>query len=191
MIISLTKREMEFISKVGFLRTEENKNKRDIADYRKEAMKMTSLQANRLGVMGEAGLVKALGYDLTKTPLDIWPSFYITQHKSLYAGADVKHEGKNLEVRRVNKRDNPLAIRPKDIQEETSNVKVFIDYTFDEVAGKVHLNSKAVEIVGWIDSAEGWDKGTKPWWATPDSARVVDDEDLNPIDLLLSVGVAA
>lgn len=191
MIIKLTNEEMDFITKVGTLRTEENKNKHDIADYNKNAMKMTSKQANCLGVMGEAGLVKALGYDLTSTPLHIWPSFYMSQHHGLYAGADVKHDGKNFEVRRVNKRENPLAIRPKDIEEGTSNVKVFIDYTFDEKQSKVIINSRSVEIVGWIDAAEGWEKGTSPWWATKsDSARVVDDHDLYSIDALFGAVAA-
>ena len=170
-IVRITQEEMEFISKVGLLRTEENKNNKDIADYDPRRFTLSSLQANRLGVMAEAAVVKYFGYDICHTPLDVWPSFYMNEHKDLYDGADVNVPAGSFEVRRVNKKGNPVAIRRKDVEENAIVIQAYIHY-IELPNGKLTIPKKQVEILGWVDAAAAWDDAEVPAWSTSNKSRV-------------------
>ena len=183
-IIELTIEEMEFISKVGLLRTEENKNKKDIADYDPRRFTLSSLQANRLGVMAEAGVVKYFGYDICHTPLDVWPSFYMNEHKDLYDGADINVPAGNFEVRRVNKRGNPVAIRRKDVEENAVVIQAYIEYA-ELPDGKLRIPKKQVEILGWVDAAAAWDTALTPAWSSSNKSRITTPNPMEELGVLV------
>lgn len=189
-IVTLTEREMKFISKVGEYRTNENAQNHDIADYDKRRFTLSSLQVNRLGVMGEAAVVKHFGYDVTNTPLQVWPAFYLNEHASLYGGADVNLPTQTFEVRRVNRVSNPVAIRTKDVNANATIIQVYIEYVQNEDGGITLANWTDdngdlffdVHLLGWVDAVDSWDKARVPAWSTTKHSRVIDP---NPMDTLV------
>lgn len=181
-IVTMTQKEMEFISKVGWLRTEENKSKRDIADYDKRRMTLSDLQGNRLGVMGEAAVVKFFGYDVLNTPLSVWPSFYLSEHKNLYDGADVNVAAGNFEVRRVNKKNNPIAIRKKDVEQNAIVIQTFVEFT-QRADGSINIPRPEVHILGWADAAAAWDTAEVPAWSVSNKSRVVTPNSMDQLEV--------
>lgn len=165
MNIVFTYEEKQFIKKVARLRTIENEDKGNIPEYStsKSVMYLNEHSKWLISTAAEAAVVKACGLDLTKQPLGVWGSFWMWEHKGIYdTKADVNLEDRCFEVRRVNKRDAWLPIRPKDVDHKARNVKVFIDHTFDRTTGKLTWMSDTVEIMGWIEASEGWNEGFKP-----------------------------
>lgn len=189
--ITFTKKEKEFIKRVAQLRTIETEGKRDIKAYGSVTKFFDCFENNVVAIMTEAAVVKFMGLDLTKTPLEVWPSFYIAEHKSFYDGSDVRIDGQNYEVRRTNKKDNPLAVRSKDVKENTINIKTFIEYKEPVAGQKVPLEDivPVVYLMGWIHSSAYHDDSLSetPWWAKRQGTddRVVTDANLNPMETLL------
>lgn len=174
MIIEFSQDELKHISNIGKARTDENKHKHDIADYDKRRMHLTNEQANKLGVMGEAALVKYFGYNILDCPMETWVSFYTSAEAKNYKNApDVFHEGQWFDTRRVEKRTNPVVIRKKDVEGNVIVVQVFIPYVKNQETGRIKPANYA-EIIGWSNAAEDWEDAWRPSWAkTPDS-RVID-----------------
>lgn len=188
MIITFSKKEKDFIKQVANLRTIVNEGKNDIKAYQGVTKYMTKEDLNLVSVLTEAGVVKSLGYDLTETPLEVWPSFYLPTHKGLYDGADINHNGRSLEIRRVNKRENPLAIRTKDVQHGAIVVKTFVPHTQIIEDGKV-VGMKdvkpLVEVLGWIDAVEAYPVLDFAFWAKKYNTEDKAAYNLNPIEDLI------
>jgi len=174
-IIEFTNEELKHIGDIGAARTGANKNKRDIRDYDHRRFNLTSEQANKLGVMGEAALVKYLGYDILTVGMDTWVSFYTPEEAKYYKKIpDVFHNGQWYDTRRLNKITNPLAIRKKDVEQNVIVLNVFIGYAQDEKFGPIKLdrneNGKTYAVfTGWANAREDWDKGRVPRWSAPDA----------------------
>lgn len=180
---------MKHISAIGEARTDMNKGKRDIADYDHRRFNLTSLQANKLGVMVEAALVKYFGYDILTVSMDNWVSFYTAAEATNFKAApDVFHEGQWYDTRRVQKRTNPVAMRKKDVDNNVIVVQGFVDYKFTET-GSIRPGRK-VELIGWANPAVDWEDGWKPGWAKTNNSKVIDPK---PIEDLFpeAVGAAA
>ena len=171
-IINFTQEEMEFFAATGTKRTEENKNKPNIADYNNNYMKgLTGLQADKLGVAAEAGVVKMLGYDPLTVSKDIWPSFYTNEEAAQYKNSpDVMHDNKVFEVRRVNKKTSPLCIRTKDVENKAVVIKVYIPYKHNE-DGTIKVKPEA-HIEVWADAENDWYEAVRPGWAKTNNSRV-------------------
>lgn len=173
-IVEFTAEEMKFFAETGAKRTNENKHKPNIADYNEKYMKgLSGLQSDKLGVAAEAAVVKLLGYDPLSVGREVWPSFYTdSEAASFKHSPDVFHDNKVYEVRRVNKRSNPLCIRSKDVENNAIVIKVFIPHYFDE-EGRLKV-ARYAEVLCWSDSAEDWEDASKPFWARTDNARVTE-----------------
>lgn len=171
--VTLSREELQQVAEWGTARTEENKYSSNIADYDTKRFNLNSEQANRLGVMVEFAVYKWLGYDPTNIDLTVWAPFV---PKSEYAQHLNRPDiaGK-YEVRRANRRNNPLPIRTKDVIAEAILIQGFVDY---------HQNGKSisvphkVELTGWAVATEDWHRGTIPSWSKGD-ARVVTPRELN------------
>ena len=184
--VEFTAEEIKHISNIGEARTDMNKYNRDIADYDQRRFKLTSLQANKLGVMVEAALVKYFGYDILTVSMENWVSFYTAAEAHNYKSSpDVFHNGQWYDTRRVEKRSNPVAMRTKDRNQNVVVVQGFVDYILTD--GKVKPGRK-VELLGWADPAKDWEDGWKPGWAKTNDSRVIDPK---PIEELFGEKVAA
>lgn len=173
-IIEFTAEEMKFFNETGTKRTNENKHKPNIADYNNNYMKgLSGLQADKLGVLAEAAVVKYLGYNPLEVSRDIWPSFYTNEEAETFKHSpDVKHEDKVYEVRRVNKRSSPLCLRTKDVDNNAIVIKVYVPHRIND-DGTVTVKRRA-EVLCWSDAKEDWDEAVKPSWARTDNARVTE-----------------
>lgn len=181
MKITFTRPEKDFIEEVAKFRTIANEGKKDNPSYNRKKMKFNDECGDLVSVATEAAVVKACGYDLMNVTHEVWNHFYLPSHRGLYGGfADVTHEGRRFEVRRVNRIDNGLIIRTKDLVEGQANVKTFMDVDADS-NGEITRMAGYVEIIGWIDSHEGWKVGRIPNFnGYPDrDAREVFDQYLN------------
>lgn len=185
-IIEFSPEEMKHISAIGEARTDMNKYKQDIADYDQRRFNLTSLQANKLGVMVEAALVKFFGYDILTVGMDNWVSFYTAEDAWMYKSSpDVFHEGQWYDTRRVQKRTNPVAMRSKDKEQNVIVVQGFVPYKF--VSEGVIRPGRKVELLGWANPSEDWEDGWKPSWAITNNSKVIDPrpiEDLFPKEVV-------
>ena len=90
----------------------------------------------------------------------------IEQHRFYSTMADV---GTNIEVRRVRDRNNPVAIRERDVREGRIIYAAYVKAPEYE----------EVEILGWIDAQQGWEIGTRPSYDKKNDTRVVEIDKLN------------
>lgn len=167
--VSITQEEFAFVAELGRLRTEENKARWNIPDYDTKRFNLTSLQANRLGVLTEFGIGKWLGLDMMDVDVDVWAGFVKSEDYAKYLGQpDIAGL---VEVRRANKEASPLPLRRKDVKAGAFVVQGFVKYRQQEWGGAISVN-KEVSILGWSDAKEDWDTGDVPSWSLGDS-RVV------------------
>lgn len=162
MKITFTREEKDFVKEAARFRTIANENTHNIAAYNPRYMRFNDESADLISVASEAAVVKAFGYDLTKTDLKVWPAFYLPKHKGLYDGGDLNHNGIKYEVRRTNLMTAPLVIRRKDLTDGGINIKVFIGYEVNQKTGSITGMDDFASLVGYIDSNEGWGIGEIP-----------------------------
>jgi|SRR6478752_4704611 len=168
--IELTTEEMLFASKIGYYRTIENEQRPDIADYDQKRFRLTSLQANRLGVMCEMAAGKALGLDMLHTTMDQWVSWIPSEHYGMYPKPDILQR---YEVRRCEKMSNPIPIRLKDVEHEAIVLQIHVEYIKND--DEIIVPSRAT-IVGWCDAKEEWATADKPAWSRSNKSRVVTEK---------------
>lgn len=179
--VTLSNEEMRMAGSLGVMRENENKGRRDIADYDQKRFNVNSLQNNVLGVMGEMAVAKWMGFGedvLNNKRVDIWAGFVPTSDYHLLEGPDIA--GK-VEVRACRKRSNPLPIRWKDVEAEAIIIHVFVDFDWTDNGTKVKPTGE-VEILGWADAKEDWKTGTIPSWSMG-GARVVNRRPIATLDL--------
>lgn len=162
---------MLLAAKVGTLRTEENKNKQDIACYDTNRFNLTSEQANRLGVVVELATVKLLGLpEDVQAGLrpDVWAAFVKEEDYGLYLGQpDIAGI---IECRRANRRSSPIPLRRKDVEAGAIVVQGYVDYS-QNAQGRITV-SQEVEFLGWSDAAADWQTAKVPGWAHGGNSRV-------------------
>lgn len=180
MIIEFTKEELDFISKTGAARHEEMKSVANIADYDPKRMSLTPLQSDKLGVMAEAAVAKWLGYDITNTPLSVWPSFVPKEDLKKYTDGDVNHNGVKYEVRRIERLGNPVPIRKKDIEAGVIIIQVYVPYT-KKSNGRIAVPTEA-HIIGFCNTTSDYEDGWRPGWAKDRVTRVNDARPLNELE---------
>lgn len=186
MIIEFTEEEFNFIGETGKKRHMEMRGVSNIADYDPNRKTLTELQLDRLGLMAEAAVAKWFGYDITNTPLDIWPSFVKRSELKNYNNGDVYHNGIKYEVRRADRLGNPVPIREKDIEIGATIIQVYIDYKRCS-DGRISVPREAM-IVGYCNTTSDYEEGWKPRWGKDPVTRV---NDPRPIEELFPEAVKA
>lgn len=178
-IVTFTQEEMNRVAAWGTARTEENKNRRDIADYDKNRFNLTSEQANRLGVLVEYAVYKYLGFDPNIIDPEVWAAYVpSSQYKQHLGRPDVA--GK-YEARRANRRGNPIPIRSKDVRCEAIIIQGFVDYTQTRTGGIIV--PKAVELTGWADAVTDYETGLIPSWSRNADARTVEPRSMETFNM--------
>lgn len=171
-VVELSKEEMAFAAKVGTLRTQENKNRRDIADYDTNRFNLTSEQANRLGVVVELATAKYLGLPeevLRGERPEVWAAFVEEKDYKTYLGApDIAGV---IECRRANRTSSPIPLRRKDVEAGAIVVQGYVDYIQSPETGRIIVTPE-VQFLGWSDAAADWASATVPGWARGNNSRV-------------------
>ena len=157
-LIELESWEYEWALHVGARRYIENWGKSDAPHYDKKRMEddRTAQAAACVGELAVAKLVNQYWSGL------VWKA---DQHKDHKGKPDV---GTNIEVRRV-RTSTSAAVRRKQLG------KSLVLFVVRPVAPEF----RAVEILGWIDHDEAWEKGEPSKYA-PDSTRVIAEDFLHP-----------
>lgn len=171
-VVELSKDQMAFAARVGTLRTEENKNKRDIACYDSNRFNLSSEQANRLGVVVELATAKYLGLPeevLRGERPEVWAAFVEEKDYGLYLGQpDLLGV---IECRRANRTSSPIPLRRKDVEAGAIVVQGYVDYIQNPETGRVIVTPE-VQFLGWSDAAADWKTGAVPGWAQGGNSRV-------------------
>ena len=151
--IHLSPWEREWAEYVGRKRTEANRGKGDARHYDPVRMQ-DNLTANIASCVAELAAAKRVN--------QYWDgSFWSADtHDNFSDRADV---GGNIEVRRIRARQNPLAVRRRDVERERQMVLVF-PYPDDFVVA---------EVIGWGFAQQLWEVG-RPSDYDPNNTRVVD-----------------
>lgn len=188
-VVTLTKEEMAFAAKVGTLRTNENKNRADIACYDSNRFNLTSEQANRLGVVVELATAKYLGLSeevLRGERPDVWAAFVEEKDYGTYLGQpDLLGV---IECRRANRKSSPIPLRRKDVQAGAIVVQGYVDYV-QTATGRITVPAE-VEFLGWSDARADWSTAEVPGWARGGNSRVaLEKKPMSALDLSV-VGVA-
>lgn len=164
------------------LRTQENKKRRDIADYKQEAFNLTSLQANCVGVVAELAVAKWLGYPeevLHGERPDIWAAFVKEEDYGLYLGQpDIAGI---IEVRRAHKRTSPIPIRKKDVRAGALLIQPYVDINYLD-NGRINCEHR-VELLGWADAVEDYKTGKTPWWTDGDARTAAVKRPMDSLDV--------
>lgn len=172
------------------MRTVENKSRHDIADYKQEAFSLTSMQANRVGVVAEMAVVKWLGLPeevlMNQCP-EVWAGYVPSSEYHKYLGQpDILGV---VEVRRAHRRSNPIPIRKKDVRAGAILVQAYVDLTWNST--KV-IASNEVELLGWADAPVDWNTGDLPWWSNGDARVAAEKKPMSalwPDEILSRAGV--
>lgn len=182
MLVNFTREEMHRIAWWGTARTNENKYRSDIRDYRREAFNLTSEQANRLGVMVEYGIYKWLapktGWDLEDPDPSVWAAFVEAKDYEQLNKPDIAGV---IEARRANSLSSPIPLRSKDVRDGAFVVQGFVHYMQDETSGHIRVPAQ-VTLLGWADAVKDYPNGEIPWWSKGD-ARVVGRRPMDTLDL--------
>ena len=157
-LVELHPWEYEWALHVGARRYIENWGKADAPYYDKKRMEDDrTAQAAACG--GELAVAKLTNQFWAG---HVWPK---NKHEEFKGMADVGH---NIEVRRVRTSSN-AAVRRKQLG------KGLVLFVVRPVAPEF----RAVEILGWIDHDEAWEKG-EPSGYDAEGTRVIAEEFLNP-----------
>ena len=156
-LIELETWEYEWASHIGARRYIENWGKRDAPYYDKKRMEddRTAQVAACVGELAGAKLVN-----------EYWSGHVWTaeQHKEYKGTPDV---GRHIEVRRV-RTSNNAAVRRRQLE------KGLVLFVVKPVAPEF----RTVEMLGWIDHDEAWEKG-EPSHYDPEGTRTIDESRLN------------
>lgn len=180
-----------FAGELGRLRTEENKGRQDIADYKQEAFNLTSMQANRVGVLAEMAVAKWLGLPeevlMNQCP-DIWAGYVPSSEYDKYLGQpDILGV---IEVRRAHRRSSPIPIRRKDVRAGAILIQPYVDITWN---GNKIIADNTVELLGWADAPVDYQTGNIPWWTDGDARVAAEKKPMSalwPDEILARAGVA-
>jgi hypothetical protein len=153
--------EHNIATQVGVARYNARKDSKDQSYYDPARME-SNFNANIASAVCEMAVAK---YTNQYWACHVW---CIEQHRFYSTMADV---GENIEVRRVRERSNPVAIRERDVRENRIIYAAYVKAPEYE----------EVEILGWIDAKEGWDKGTRPDYDKRNDTRVVRISELNQL----------
>lgn len=180
--IELTKEEVTFAGRMGMARTNENKNRRDIADYKQSAFNLTSLQANCVGVVAELAVAKWLGLPQDvlegKRP-EVWAAFVEEADYGKFLGApDILGV---IEVRRAHRRTSPIPIRKKDVRAGALLIQPYVDINY-LADGKINCE-RTVELLGWADAPVDYKTGNIPWWTDGDARTAAEKKPMDTLDI--------
>jgi len=156
-LVELHPWEYEWALHVGARRYAENWGKRDAAHYDKNRME-DNRTAQAAACVSELAVAKLTNQYWSG---HVWPK---NKHKEFKDLPDVGH---NIEVRRV-RTSNNAAVRNKQLGR---GLVLF-------VAKPVAPEFRAVEILGWIDHDEAWEKGQPSGYS--ENTRIIAEELLNP-----------
>ena len=150
--------EYEWASHVGARRFIENWGKRDAAHYDKRRME-DDRTAQVAACVGELAVAKITNQYWSG---HVW---HKTDHKTYRHLPDVGH---NIEVRRVRTSTN-AAVRRRQLEQG------LVLWVVRPVVPEL----RAVEMLGWIDHDEAWEKGEASGY-DPENTRVIGEEFLSP-----------
>ena len=156
-LVELHPWEYEWALHVGARRYIENWGKANAAHYDKKRME-DDRTAQAAACVGELAVAKLTNQYWSG---HVWPG---NRHEEFKGMADVGH---NIEVRRVRTSSN-AAVRKRQLG---LGLVLF-------VVRPVAPEFRAVEILGWIDYAEAWEKGD-PSGYDPKNTRVIGEEYLH------------
>ena len=157
-LVELESWEYEWALHVGARRYIENWGKRDAPHYDKKRME-DDRTAQAAACVGELAVAKLTNQYWSG---HVWKA---DQHKDHRGKPDV---GTNIEVRRVRTSTN-AAVRRRQLENG------WILFVVKPVAPEF----RAVEILGWIDHDEAWEKG-EPSGYDPEGTRIIAEDFLNP-----------
>jgi len=155
-LVELDPWEYEWASHVGARRFIENWGKRDAAHYDKKRME-DDRTAQVAACVGELAVAKITNQYWSG---HVW---HKSAHKTYRHLPDVGH---NIEVRRV-RTSTSAAVRRRQLEQG------LVLWVVQPVAPEF----RAVEILGWIDHDEAWEKG-EPSGYDPENTRVIAQEHL-------------
>jgi hypothetical protein len=158
-VVTLEPWEYEWAAHVGTQRDEINRTKNNAAYYDTKRME-DNRHANIMSCCGELAVAKYLNRYWGG---DYWP---LDRHKEFKDLPDIRP---NIEVRRIRKRDNPLAVRKRDAERERA---MFLTYPDPNAPTEV-------TIIGWVDARKAWRYGKQPGWDQTGTARVYPQEKLH------------
>lgn len=188
MFIELSPVEMERCAVWGNQRTEENKNRSDRLQYDKNRFGLTSLQANRLGLMVEYAVYKWAGFDPENIDLNVWCPFTEQENYNKYLKqADIAGV---IEVKRADKPWSPIPVHPKDVKEGVIVVQGYINYTQNGDRFSAISVPPVVELFGWADIAKDYPNGAIPNWDPSGRSRTLSRRPMDTLDLDGYMGVA-
>lgn len=145
--------EHEWAVHVGTRREQINRDKQDAAYYDASRME-NNLVANIASCCGEMAVAKHLNVYWGG---DAWP---LDRHEDMRDRPDLEP---SIEVRRVRNRNNPMAVRKRDVER---NRTMFGVYVYPE-------NTAVVDILGWLPAGWAWRFGEQPEWDKTGTTRVV------------------
>lgn len=192
MIITLTQEEMKWASAYGQARTTENQFRQDRKEYDPNNFNLSNLQSNKVACVAEMAVVKWMGLDeevMRNERLDIWAGFVPESQYHLLKQPDILG---TLEVRRANRRSNPIPIFKKDVAAKAIIMHAYVDYT-QKSDGKI-IPDNEVRLLGWADAEADWTTGNFPHWEkTGRTARVAAEkkpmDTITPEDIFKRAGV--
>ena len=158
--VTLEPWEYEWAAHVGTQRDAINRNKQDAAYYDKHRMESDNQRANIMSACGEMAVAKFLNRYWSG---DYWP---LDRHTELRDRPDISP---NIEVRRIRKPNNPLAVRKRDAERGRIMFQTYIHYD----------DPTQVDVIGWEEAWKAWRYGEQPGWDQTGTARVYKQEKLN------------
>lgn len=166
MRVQLEPYEYELVNVVGLRRHAANLAKRDAAHYDPARME-DNLTASVAAAAAELAVAKVT---MRYWPAAAWDS---SQHHQYAEEPDVYP---NLEVRRIRKPGNPLAVRARDVDRRRVMVSAWPD---------PEQRFQSVTMVGWLPADKAWALG-RPSPYDPSGTRLVEQEYLYPVTSLVA-----
>jgi len=157
--VTLEPWEYAWAEHVGIQRDEINRTKQNAAYYDTARME-DNRHANIMSCCGELAVAKFLNRYWGG---DYWP---LDRHKEF---KDLPDIAPDIEVRRIRKPGNPLAVRQRDSERGRA---MFLTYPHPD-------NPTTVDIIGWVDAKKAYRYGKQPNWDQTGTARVYPQEKLN------------
>lgn len=180
--VELSREEIILAGKYGTARTNENKNRSDIADYDTNRFNLTSLQANVVGVAAEMGVIKWLGLPdevLQNDMPGIWAGYVPSEDYARYLGQpDILGV---IEVRRAHRKQNSIPIRTKDVRCNAIIVHAYVDIEY-KPNGKIGVNPE-VQLLGWADAVADWQTGTVAGYSNGNTREALEKKPMASLEL--------
>lgn len=131
---------LTLLGEIAEAREAENAGHRDSREYSAgNSLPVNSSTATRLAIIGEAAVATWLEIPLDSITWFVKRDKNGNYPKNLKKDADLSYKGRRIEVRNVIDPNNGLAIKRKDVDADTINVKVYVHSEDGKPTGQVDL----------------------------------------------------